>query len=334
VSPRPGPEISGPGTYRLYKACELDELPPPEWLIAERIPRNAIVALIGAKGSYKTFVALDLSCHIATGLTHHGRQVTPGSVVYVFSEGAFGARARIDAWCALYAERSGLPLSRNEMSLWLLPSRIPINNAGAVAQLIGKIRDLGCEPSLIVIDTLNQNLDGGEDDKGMGGFVTGCVQLRDRFGATVLVAHHTPLGAEDRGRGHTAFDGAIDTRLIVSRDAERATLECNHQRNGPDGWSIAYELVDVGPSKALKPSSPTGGKLNGKRRELLEAVSHKDTMSYTEWLRESGAKPPTFKVARKWLLDNAYVKMEDHKYAVTEAGRLALRIPKDTGGIP
>ncbi len=320
--------------YRLVSAAALDDLPAPEWLVEECIPKNAIVSVIGAKGVMKTFVVLDLACHIATSVAWHGRRVQPGPVVYVYAEGPFGAKARLDAWCQHVNARTGMTFSRGEMPLWLLPSRIPVNDVGAIAALIVEIRQLPTQPSLIVIDTLNQNLDGDEDGKGMSGFVTGCSRLRDTFNTTVLAVHHTPLGSDDRGRGHTAFDGAVDTRLIVSRDDDRITLECTHQRNAADGWSVAYEAVPVAGSIALKPSSPSGGQLKGQRRQLLELVSEQGPMSYTAWLKASDLKLGSFKKARKWLADNAYVKQSGAKWAATDAGTLALRTPRDTGGIP
>jgi putative DNA primase/helicase len=332
---RPRPVLDSPlaeRPYRLYSARELDDLPPAEWLIDQAVPRNAIVGAIGAKGALKTFTILDLACHVASGLAWHGRKVKPGAVVYVYAEGPFGAKARIDAWCAHYAKASDLPLNRGELSLYLLPTRIPINSPSAVAALILEISRKEIDPVLIVIDTLNQNLDGDEDGRGMGGFAAGCSFLRDRYGATVLVVHHTPLGAEDRGRGHTAFDGVLDTRFIISRDADRVTLDCTHQRNAEDGWSVSYEAIPVGNSLALQPSSPSGGYLKGKRRELLDLAADKGPSSYTPLLKDSGMNSSTFKKSLKWLSDSGYVEKSGAKYVVTTAGSIALGLPGSPEG--
>jgi hypothetical protein len=272
-------------------------------------------------------VAVDISCHTATALKWHGCAVIPGGVVYIFAEGPFGARSRIDAWCECYAAASGLPLNRRELSLWLLPTRLPLNNPSALAGLIKEIDRLAERPVLVVVDTLNQNLDGDEDGRGMGAFVGACVILRDRYGATILVVHHTPQSSDDRGRGHGAFDGALDTRLIVSRDADRVTVDCTHQRNAEDGWSVAYEVVKSADSLALKPSSPAGGDLKGQRRQLLEVVSQQGPLSYSAWLKLTEIKTPSFKKARSWLVARAYVTQSGAKYSITESGTAALWIP-------
>lgn len=310
--------------YRLYSAAELDDLPPAEWLIDQAIPRHSIVGAIGAKGHMKTFAVLDIALHVATGLPWHGRVVKPGAVVYIYAEGPFGAKARVDAWCDRYSTRE-YPFVRRELPIWFLPRRLTMNSATSVAALTAQIRRrIPTSPVMIVVDTLNQNLEGDEDGKGMTGFVAGCARLRDTFAATVIAVHHTPLGAEDRGRGHTAFDGALDTRLLISRDASRVTVECSHQRNGEDGWTVAYQAVDSAGSLALEPSGPNGGKLEGQRRQLLEVVHQQGPLKFKPWHTETGLGGSSFKKARKWLADKGYVAQDGKNYVITESGRLAL----------
>ena len=132
------------------------------------------------------------------------------------------------------------------------------------------------------------------------------------------------LGAEDRGRGHSSFDGALDTRLIVSRDADRVTIECTHQRNAADGWSVAFEALPIAGSLVLKPSAPDGGELKGQRRALLDALQRQGTLTYTTWLAATEIKPSSFRKARTWLLAKAYIRQEGKSYLTTDAGIQAL----------
>jgi hypothetical protein len=320
--------------YRLYSAADLDILPPQQWVVKDRIPDNGLVAVIGGKGTLKTFIVLDLVCHIVLGLPWHGRETARRRVLYVYAEGPFGAKARLDAWCAYMSYLTGRTITRADLALWLLPVRVPVNNPIEVAALLAEIRQLPETPQVVVIDTLNSNLDGDEDGKGMGAFVAGCAMLREALPATVIAVHHTPLGTDDRGRGHSAFDGAVDTRLIVSRDADRVTLECTHQRNGPDGWSVAFETVPIAGSLALKPSAPNAGALKGQRRAILELVHSDGPLACTTWKNVSELSPSSFHKARRWLLANGYVKLEKQRYAATDAGRLALSTPGAPGGAP
>lgn len=317
-----GPKLPRP--YRLYSAAELDELPAAAWLVDQAIPENGLVGVIGAKGQLKTFVVLDLAAHIAAGFPWQEREVQQGAGVYVYAEGPFGAKMRLNSWCEYQGYARGEQISRASLPLWFLPSRIPINNPTAVAALTAEISALPVAPRFIVVDTLNQNLDGDEDGKGMGAFVAGCSRLRECFGVTVFAVHHSPLGDDGRARGHSSFDGALDTRLLVTRDSDRVTLECTHQRNGPDGWSVAFEAIPIAGSLALKPSGLNAGELKGQRRDLLELLHSQDTLSYKDWLAASELKPSSFKKARKWLLANAYVRQAGKKYVATEAGIQAL----------
>jgi hypothetical protein len=320
--------------YRLFSAAELDRLPALEWIIDRAIPGNSLVGLIGPKGHMKTFVALDLALHVATGLAWHGRGVRPAAVVYIYAEGPHGARSRIDAWCAHWAQASGCPLSRGELPLWLLPRRIPINDTIALGLFITEIKQLEPVPTLIVIDTLNQNLDGDEDGRGMGGFVAGCCRIRDEFGATVMAVHHTPLGSEERGRGHTSFDGAIDTRLNIRAAANRVTLKCTHQRNAENGWSVTYEAIPVADSLVLRPSGQLGEKLEGQRRAIAELLDRLGPLTYSCWLRESRLQKSSFNKARNWLKEHELVRQDNKIWILTDPGLAALRSTASTGGSP
>jgi hypothetical protein len=304
--------------YRLYSAAELDHLPPPEWWVADAIPQRGLVAIIGPKGVRKTFFTLDLVLHICAGAAWHGRAVTQTAIAYLYAEGPFGAKMRVESWCSFH----GVP--RAELPIWFLPKRLPLNNPAELARFAAEITRLPLRPGIIVVDTLNQNLEGDEDGKGMGSFVAACGRLGELFGCTVIVVHHTPLGSEERGRGHTSFDGAIDTRLIVAKDADRVTAECTHQRNGLDGWTVYAEAVPVGESLVLKASAPNGGKLNGQRRTILEILHREGTLTYSSWLKASELGASSFRKARSWLVEKSYVRQDGKKYVATDAARMVL----------
>ena len=331
--PQPAGGDAAPRPYRLYSAAELDELPPAQWIVDNAIPQNGFVGVIGAKGELKTFMVLDLALHVSAGTEWHGRAVTQGPVIYVYAEGPFGAKARVESWCAYQSYVQGYAIKRSDLAIWFLPSRIPMNNPVAAAGLLAEIRHtIDVDPVLVIVDTLNQNLDGDEDGKGMGGFVAGCAMLREQLGATVIAVHHTPLGSDERGRGHSSFDGALDTRLMVTRDADRVTVECTHQRNAADGWSVAFEALPIAGSLALKPSALDGGELKGQRREILEVLHGQGTLTYSAWLKATELKASSFRKGRKWLLAKVYVRQDGNKYAATDAGIQALGHQGHSGG--
>lgn len=310
--------------FTFYSASNLDKLPAPSWLIGEAIPRNAIVGLIGPKGTFKTFLALFLAFCIAIGRPVHGRRTQRARVAYVFAEGPFGALARIEALCKLYSHLDEIEITRDMVWIDFLPSRVPLNDPRSVDVLIADINAQIEPPEIIFIDTVNANLDGDEDGRGMNGFVSGCMRLRDTFNATIAVVHHTPLSDDGRGRGHSSLDGALDARFIVNRDADRVTLECTHQRNAADGWSMAFEAFPIAGSLALKQVDLNSGELSGNRLQCLEEVHRMGHSTYSVWLKETELKDSSFKRARNWLLASGYVRKEGKSYAITDAGTLAL----------
>ena len=62
------------------------------------MPKDDLVVLFGASGTFKSFLAIDMALHIAHGLPWLGRKTAAGSVVYVAAEGAGGLRKRLAAY--------------------------------------------------------------------------------------------------------------------------------------------------------------------------------------------------------------------------------------------
>ena len=97
----PGAAPEQPGTSRRLRLTddeELMSLADPGWLNDGRIPRGATAQLFGESGTLKSFVAVDLACHIALGLEWHGKSSQQGNVVYVCAEGVHGMKHRVAAW--------------------------------------------------------------------------------------------------------------------------------------------------------------------------------------------------------------------------------------------
>jgi hypothetical protein len=305
------------------------EAPPP--LVEGILPSDSHVQLFGASGSYKSFVALDLACHVATGLDWHGHSVKRGLVVYVCAEGGFGMKARVAAWKRSY-NYSG------KLGVYFFCSRVAITpKQSDVAALISRIlTKLPSQPSLVILDTKARNYEGNEnatEDESL--FVVGCDLLRAAFGACIFVVHHTGWTEADRGRGSSAAYAALDTEIQCSKDAARVTLHCTKQKDSEAFQDLAFEAIAEHQSLVLKPMDQAGGKLDGRRLLCLQALHRLDVdASYSMWRKEAGldAKNSSFAAARSWLVTQAYVRQgAKEKYSVTDAGRMALG-PLSIGG--
>jgi CRP-like cAMP-binding protein len=238
--------------FRLLRDDEFLTLPEPRALVPGILYAGALVSLFGKSGSYKSFVALDLACSIGAGVPFCGRSVQQGSVVFVCAEGASGMRQRLAAW----KQARGVSGSVN---VHFMPSACYLTEPQDVRGLLAAVRSCRVNPVLIVLDTLNRNMKGSENDPGdMSRFIAGCDFLRGELGAAVLAVHHTGHDgkATNRGRGHSSWPAALDTEIQVTAKGWLVTLTCRKQKDGSEFSPIRLRMETTGDS--LVPRLPAG----------------------------------------------------------------------------
>ena len=115
--------------------------------------------------------------------------------------------------------------------------------------LIAAIRDeLGkAAPAVIVIDTLNRAMGGGDENKSddMGKFIKALGAVQAAFDCLILVVHHCGI-VGTRPRGHTSLAGADDVQIRIERDKDgaiKATVE--HAKDFEAGAVLASKLDRV-----------------------------------------------------------------------------------------
>jgi hypothetical protein len=185
----------------------LRNIVPPQPLINGVLDLDTTAWLIGASGSYKSFVALDLAAHVGLGRPWRGHDVTQGEVVYIVAEGARGMRLRVDAW-----EREHGPMK----GIRFLPRPVQAGSEPAWGVLVAACSRL--RPSLVIIDTQARVTLGLEENSNtdMGRYVGAVDAIRTATGACVLTVHHTGRDGKD-ARGASALDGAQDAELKIEK---------------------------------------------------------------------------------------------------------------------
>lgn len=194
---------------------QIKEAPPKRYLIKGYLNLDSESWMIGAPGSRKSFVALDMACHVAGGKSWQGARVTPGKVVIIAAEGAGGLGARVKAW---EVEHGPLPAG-----VIVLPRPVQVADVAAWAVLVKACERI--DPVMVVIDTqarVTAGLD--ENSSQLSVFVDAVTAVRRATGACVLAIHHTSKAGQD-ARGHSVIDGAQDTELKVVACAEPLTGE-------------------------------------------------------------------------------------------------------------
>jgi hypothetical protein len=233
---------------------QLESLPRAEPLIKGVLDMDSASWIIGQPGGFKSFVAIDWACHVATGREWNGNKVRKGSVFYVVAEGVRGFGKRVRAWSKVHNVRPE--------SLFILP--MPVQARGKDGKslsdgwlaLVQLVREMG--PALIVLDTQARMTVGLQenDNTEMGVWVAAVDALKVATGACVLVVHHTGRNGGD-ARGASALDGAQDMEWRVDRKARKLAmrLSCDKSKDGDDSrkWDFDLEVVDVGTDEDGEP---------------------------------------------------------------------------------
>jgi len=224
----------------------IDMIANQQWLIDQVMPADAFGVLYGPSGSYKSFIAMDMSASIASSMNWHGHDVDEtGHVLYIGAEGAAGLHLRKKAW--------EIRNHKKLTNLAILSSAVTINS-GDIRNLIDLCGDLVeeiAEPiRLIVIDTLARSFEGEENSAtDMGEFVKACDYLRETTGASILVIHHSGKDAEKGARGSSALRAACDFEYKVTSPGKKLSkISCTKAKDSDPFEDLSFKLnvVEIG----------------------------------------------------------------------------------------
>ena len=188
---------------------------PVRWLIKRWIPRKSLVFLVAPSGTGKTFLAVDMVCHIAYGLpSWNGYVVHEGVVVYLAGEDAEGVKLKICGW--KYAH--GINPKEQSRKMFVFDQDFHLDQKEGMALLEDVIEWERLRPDIICIDTLNC-FNGGEENssKEAGIFISNMKKIQKRYECTVLIITHTPNDEPTRIRGSSAWNASSDMTLLVSK---------------------------------------------------------------------------------------------------------------------
>jgi hypothetical protein len=322
--------------FRLFDTEELGSFPPVAWLIDKRLAAGELTVFYGKGDTFKSFVALDTSCHLA----HAGHLV-----IYIAAEGASGMRARVAAWMKHY-NVAELP------SLLLMPSNVNLHQAKDVDDWIEAVQlQLGDrQPTLVVVDTLARNFVGGSenDAKDLGLFVEGLERIRRELRTAVLVLHHSTKDDKSE-RGTEALRNAsfavfhferknttaVDVKCERMKDAEQPPVQrvagvkvvLPELGQNVSSLVVPWGSIRVDPNQAPLPESAP--ETTRPERALLAALADPNQDPKRASLaRRLRVSEETIKRHTKSLLEKGLLHAEgttrDRRYALTAAGRKAL----------
>lgn len=219
------------------------------WVVKGLIEQASLFMLFGPPKSGKTFAALDLALHVATGRDWFGRKLKhAGLVVYIARESVGAIKRRVLA----HARHHKLE-TEDLRRLAIVTSNLNLmetDSVTAMLQLIRSAEQHARESAvLIIIDTLARAMTGGDEDKArdMSTAIAGADQLRETINAAVGLVHHEGKTEARGARGSNALLGAVDLSIVVSRDADAGTsrMTVDAQREGDGSFSVGFSLDHV-----------------------------------------------------------------------------------------
>lgn len=241
--------------FELEDLDDMERDPPVKWLLDLIIIAGGLFVVHAPEKVGKTFLTLALALCKATGRDFAGMKVEPGRVVYIIAEGNRGAfTRRVKAWIIANStpgeDRNALR-ALVKQNFRRVAKPVLVDNLAQVTAFVSAIAWLKEDDEsngLVVVDTLNRNLEGHvSDPKDMQAFVRGCDLIRSSTGATVIAVHHhsNKPGARDMfGSKNLAFSMDGSLHLIPKADGIYAQPE--RVRDAEDGQlAIVFRLKPV-----------------------------------------------------------------------------------------
>lgn len=283
---------------RFLSYDDMVNLPDPQWLIEGVIMEETSALMFGKSNSFKSFLAIDMACSVATGdlgKGWHGARIFDGyPVLYVATEGALGvAKQRIPGWM----EAHEVPMGYRQ-SVALYPQEIALDDDKSVNDLIRSCAiwtdedgsenwsDPAYAFKLIVLDIFGATMMGPEtSDETARAWVRNINRIIREVKCAVLTVAHTGWADETRARMHTHFWGSFDTRLKAEGDKKALTtvltVDRHKDADSAGEWGFQLEKVTLSTGQTtlvprLCDEVEAKGKqprLTGKQNIALQALS-------------------------------------------------------------
>ena len=217
-----------------------------DYLVKGWLGSEAISMIYGDSNCGKSFLALDLAAHVASGQPWIGHNAHKGKVLYIASEG--GKKSYGPRIAALRGAKSELQEKGAADDLLLTLIQVELHGTKDIQAISTALPELHF--SLIVVDTLAMSIGAGSenDSADMAQFIKNIMTLKKRYNCHVLIVHHSGKDRAKGARGHSSLRAAVDTEIEVKVEASIRIATCKKQRDMENGKSIAFTLrvVDLG----------------------------------------------------------------------------------------
>jgi hypothetical protein len=227
--------------YTRIRADDYRNRPPVKWLIKKILPRGETMAY-GASIAGKTFVMLDIACHIAMGMDWNGYKTNRGKVVYICAEGAGGLTSRLKAWANHHK------VSWKELGDWLhiIPETPNFLDEKDVHYLAKRLKEQDTT-DLIIVDTFAQVTAGADENSGkdMGLALSLTKKLANTLKSAYCLIHHTGKNEERGARGWSGLKGQLDALFYIYREGEKRSFWIDKMKDDRDSFGFDFNLANA-----------------------------------------------------------------------------------------
>ena len=226
--------------FRLYTAEEFVVRTKATWLIKGVMPHASFGIFYGASGSGKSFFVFHMAAAIARGIAWRGHKTKKARVLWIAAEGQEDMRKRVYGYCLA----EGIDVK--DLDMKFISSAPNLMDVADVKALIKKIKEQG-EFDLIVIDTLAQVMQGGNENSGedMGKVMGHCKEITRHTSAMVVPVHHSGKDESRGARGWSGLRAACDFEYEILRAGEDRVATITKMKGGADGDEFGFRLETI-----------------------------------------------------------------------------------------
>jgi hypothetical protein len=226
------------GSITFTRADEvLTQVTNPKWLIKDVCEQESLMQIFGAPKSGKSFVAVAMSCAIASGQDFYGNKSFKKPVLYLCGEGRRGMVRRLHAWQQGKYSLKGIPLYLSDRAVRIGDK----DDFERLTQEIEAIKAIEGDIGMIVVDTFQRNFGGGNENSAedVGNFIHQLDGLIAAYGCNVCIVHHS--GHEgNRARGSSVIGASLDYEFSVKRTDKNEQMFVSFQQTlNKDGQGMA-----------------------------------------------------------------------------------------------
>ena len=317
-----------------------DDDPPPSWYIDSILLPNAVVGVYGDSESGKSLVVIDWAMHTALGWQWRWHDVAQGHVVYIAAEGAYGLKFRMRAWCIEHSVAYALV----NPYIHIIPCAVPLMDREQVALAVQAIKAIPLNDAsikMIVFDTLNRSMEGGEENNNdhVRDAINATARVASTFDCAAVTIHHA--GKNGTYRGASAFFANVDTVIKVEQDVDHLVkVTCDKQKDGaphflpivsniksvrhPD-WKENYSAPVLVASQQEAVPQEVQNTISGTQLLVLLSLG-RGWLGYTEWKNlceidgDLKKKNDKFKYAVEQLQAKKLAQKAQERYRLTGDG--------------